>query len=210
MHWKKNCSILILLCCCAVAFLAGCSNAEQVTVYDEQPPALEQLVADYYAELGVTEEVRRTASAVLETITVDEKKELQLRLPEYWQQIYAVQTNAVDDCAIINLYEKYNFEHLQAGLLATIDIYDRAYYEQNIGQLLPEIYGQIIGANSVILGTDDEYVYLLWAPTDVQFAYEEELATALYQAGWQAKDKIVADFLEINDITANEEAPTLN
>lgn len=210
MHWKKNCSILILLCCCAVAFLAGCSNAEQVTVYDEQPPALKQLVADYYAELGVTEEVRRTAPAVLESITVDEKKELQLRLPEYWQQIYAVQTNAVDDCTIINLYEKYNFEHLQAGLLATIDIYDRAYYEQNIGQLSPEIYGQIIGANSVILGTDDEYVYLLWAPTDVQFAYEEELATALYQAGWQAKDKIVADFLEINDITANEEAPTLN
>ncbi len=46
---------------------------------------LEQSVADYYAELGITEEVRKTAPAVVETITVNEEKEL-LRLPEYWQQ----------------------------------------------------------------------------------------------------------------------------
>lgn len=210
MSWKKNCSILVLLCCCAAAFLAGCSNEKQVAVYDEQPPALEQSVADYYAELGITEEVRKTAPAVVETITVNEEKELQLRLPEYWQQIYSVQTNAVDNCTIINLHEKYNFDRRQAGLLASIDVYDRAYYEQNIMQLSPEVYGQIIGANSIILGTDDAYVYLMWAPTDVQFDYEDELATALYQAGWQAKDKIMADFLEINGITANEEAPPLN
>ena len=74
MSWKKNCSILVLLCCCAVAFLAGCSNEKQVAVYDEQPPALEQSVADYYAELGITEEVRKTAPAVVETITVNEEK----------------------------------------------------------------------------------------------------------------------------------------
>ena len=145
-------------------------------------------------ELGITEEVRKTAPAVVETITVNEEKELQLRLPEYWQQIYSVQTNAVDNCTIINLHEKYNFDRRQAGLLASIDVYDRAYYEQNIMQLSPEVYGQIIGANSIILGTDDVYVYLMWAPTDVQFDYEDELATALYQAGWQAKDKIMADF----------------
>ena len=194
------------MCCCAAAFLVGCSNEQQTAVYDEEPPVLEKAVADYYAELGITEEVRKTAPAVVETITVDEEKELQLRLPEYWQQIYLLGTSKEGEGTLIWLTEKYNFDRRQIGSVICLSVYDQAYY----GQPSPESYRQIIGANSAILGTDDTYIYLLSAPTDVQFDYEDQLAIALYQAAWQAKDKIVADFIEINGITANEEAQVLN
>ena len=75
---------------------------------------------------------------------------------------------------------------------------------------LPEAYSQILGANSAIIGTDDEHIYLISLPIDVRFDYKDELATDLYHTSMQAQRKIVTDFLEINHITVNEEAPELN
>ena len=54
------------------------------------------------------------------------------------------------------------------------------------------------------------YIYILSLPTDVQFDFNEEHAWEYYKAAMDNKDKFIADFLEVNNITVNEKAPNLN
>lgn len=71
-------------------------------------------------------------------------------------------------------------------------------------------YEEILGANTAVIGYDDEYIYLMSCPTDVQFNYPEEKAQVLYEAAWDTREQFISDFLEVNNITPNEKAPVQN
>ncbi len=193
-----------LICCVAVLFLllTGCAKAE---IYNENPLPLEADAVAYYDELGITDDVRKHAEAVYQTFTLRGEKEVQVRLPEYWEDIYVL----FNDGSIIGVSEKYNYEKIETGGLWTIDAmtYEEfAEYEKHY----EKPYEEILGANTAVIGCDDEYVYMMSCPTDVQFEYTEEKATALYQAAWDTREQFISDFLTVNNITPNEKAPVLN
>lgn len=213
---KKSMRFLFLVFIVMI-LLTACNNTTKDSLYDNDPPQFGELSTEYYANLGITEDTRKTALAVTETCQTSSGKELQLRLPEYWESIYRLELQTIEAGdvtsleAVITLYEKYNYDLMHGGgLLCYIDVYPIDDFNQIFLPHIPEAYDQIIGANSSIIGTDDQYVYLLSLPTDAQYDFEDRLATELYENGMQAKDKIIDDFLSVNQITVNEKSPVLN
>jgi len=198
---------LIIVLMMLALLLTGCAN-EIVELYDENPPQLAQEVAEYYDSLGITEDVRKNAEAVYGTYMINENKEVMLRLPEYWGKLFVIQENTG-----IDVYEKSNYDISDGtmGYLWRIFVNTHEEFEWYIeSEFYDNPYVEILGANSAVIGTDDEYVYILSLPTDVQFDFNEEHAWEYYKAAMDNKDKFIADFLEVNNITVNEKAPNLN
>lgn len=200
---KRLITVLMIL----ALLLTGCAN-EIVELYDENPPQLAQEVAEYYDSLGITEDVRKNAEAVYDTYMINENKEVMLRLPEYWGKLFVIQENTG-----IDVYEKSNYDISDGtmGYLWRIFVNTHEEFEWYIeSEFYDNPYVEILGANSAVIGTDDEYVYILSLPTDVQFDFNEEHAWEYYKAAMDNKDKFIADFLEVNNITVNEKAQNLN
>jgi len=152
--------------------------------------------------------VRKNAEAVYGTYMINENKEVMLRLPEYWGKLFVIQENTG-----IDVYEKSNYDISDGtmGYLWRIFVNTHEEFEWYIeSEFYDNPYVEILGANSAVIGTDDEYVYILSLPTDVQFDFNEEHAWEYYKAAMDNKDKFIADFLEVNNITVNEKAPNLN
>ena len=207
---KKNWIVLLLL---AMVLLTGCAGdkVEQNKAdlyYDENPPQLVPEVAEYYESLGITEEVRKNAEAVYGTYWINDKKEVTIRWPEYWQDLYVIQAGQG-----ITVYDKFNYDLSDGtgGCLWSIYVNTHEEFEWYIESgLYDDPYVDILGANSAVIGTDDEYVYILILPTDVQFDFNVEHAWEYYSAAMDNKEKFIADFLAVNHITVNEKAQHLN
>lgn len=209
MPKHNNLIFLTVLLLLTLSLFTACGTKEEP--YDTDPPQLSQLSADYYSQLGITEQARQQAKSVFLTCPTIEGGELQLRLPDYWTKLYLFEIRNVDDNIIISLYDRYSAEiSSRSGDLWSITRHTYEDYDATFAQKLPEAYSQIIGTNSAIIGTDEKYIYLISLPTDVRFDHEDELATDIYRTSMQAQRKIVTDFLEINHITVNEDAPELN
>lgn len=194
--------IFLITMLLVLTIFSGCSAKEY---YNENPLPLAPEAVAYYEEMGITEEVRKEAVSVYNTCTLRDRKEVQIRLPEYWDDIYVI----YNDEGVIAVSEKYNYEKNEIGGLWTIGV--KTYEEfTEYENHYEKPYEEILGANSAVIGYDDEYIYLMSCPTDVQFEYEEEKATVLYEAAWDTREQFISDFLEINDITVNEKAPVLN
>ncbi|MBQ2994854.1 MAG: hypothetical protein IJD56_05085 [Peptococcaceae bacterium] len=207
---KKSWIVLLLL---VMVLLTGCAGdkIEQNKAelyYDENPPQLVPEVAEYYESLGITEEVRKNAEAVYGTYWINDEKEVTIRWPEYWQDLYVIQAGQG-----ITVYDKFNYDlsDSTAGCLWSIYVNTHEEFEWYIESgLYDDPYVDMLGANSAVIGTDDEYVYILILPTDVQFDLEVEHAGEYYGAAMDNKEKFIADFLAVNHITVNEKAPHLN
>ena len=207
---KKNWIVLLFL---VMVLLTGCvgDKVEQNKAdlyYDENPPQLVPEVAEYYDSLGITEEVWKNAEAVYGTYWINDEKEVTIRWPEYWQDLYVIQAGQG-----ITVYDKFNYDlsDSTAGCLWSIYVNTHEEFEWYIESgLYDDPYVDMLGANSAVIGTDDEYVYILILPTDVQFDLEVEHAGEYYGAAMDNKEKFIADFLAVNHITVNEKAPHLN
>lgn len=200
---KRWIAVLMMI----VLLMAGCAD-DKVELYDENPPQLVQEVVEYYDSLGITEDVRKNAEAVYGTYMINENKEVMLRLPEYWEKLFVIQENTG-----IDVYEKSNYDLSDGtmGYLWRIFVNTHEEFEwYTESGLYDNPYVEILGANSAVIGTDDEYVYILVLPTDVQFDFNEEHAWEYYKAAMDNKEKFIADFLAVNNITVNEKAPNLN
>ena len=207
---KKNWIVLLFL---VMVLLTGCvgDKVEQNKAdlyYGDNPPQLVPEVAEYYESLGITEEVRKNAEAVYGTYWINDEKEVTIRWPEYWQDLYVIQAGQG-----ITVYDKFNYDlsDSTAGCLWSIYVNTHEEFEWYIESgLYDDPYVDMLGANSAVIGTDDEYVYILILPTDVQFDLEVEHAGEYYGAAMDNKEKFIADFLAVNHITVNEKAPHLN
>lgn len=200
-------------------FLTSC-NHQQMDYYYDNPPKLISEVEEYYNNLGITEDVRRNAKATY--LTCDLRKSLQLRLPEYWEEQFLIEYSSLDNIDTIVIYDKYNYDYYYAhnlyaqqfqqkyGTLWTINIFSYDYYKSTHSQKFPDSCSEIIGANSIIIGSDEQFIYLLSLPTGVEFFAEDTLATNIYKTSMSMKDKIIEDFLKINGIDKNESAPHIN
>ncbi len=197
---KRNLFIITMLFVLIV--LSGCSPKAH---YNETPIALSPEAQMYYEEMGITEDVRKEAVPVYNTCALRDGKKVQIRLPEYWDDIYVIS----NDEGVITVSEKYNYEKNEIGDLWCIMALTHEEFPQHF-YVEGDAYAHVLGANSAVIGEDDTYVYVMSCPTDVQFDYEDEKAAVLYEAARDTRDQFINDFLEINEITVNEKAPVLN
>lgn len=204
---------MVIILAMLVLLLTGCvaDKVEQNKAdlyYGENPPQLVPEVAEYYESLGITEEVRKNAEAVYGTYWINDEKEVTIRWPEYWQDLYVIQAGQG-----ITVYDKFSYDLSdgQMGNLWRIYVDSHEEFEWYMeSEYYDDPYAEILGANSAVIGTDDEYVYILMLPTDVQFDFNVEHAWEYYSAAMDNKEKFIADFLAVNHITVNEKAPNLN
>ena len=189
-----------------ILLLVGCAKAS-VELYEAGSTLLSEAVEEYYDELGITADVRQNAEAVYETYIIRDSKEVTVRLPEYWENIYTIQARNG-----ITVYEKFNYDLAgQWGMGQLWSITAKTHDEfKEIAVEYNDAYAEVLFANCVVIGSDNTYVYLLWLPTDVQFVPEVKHAWDYYKAAMANKDKFITDFLEVNEITINEKAPKIN
>ena len=203
-----------------VLYATGCSS-HKIELYDENPPKLSEIVAQYYNSIGITEDVRKNAKA--EYLPCDFDESLQFRLPEYWEDLFVIKWSSNENSDMISFYDKYNYDYYHtsynsstyrynggSGDLWTINRYSLATYNENNLQQYPDACVKIVGANSIIIGVDDTYIYELALPTGIEFFFDYSLSTALYKTSMSMRDKIVDEFLKINGISKNESAPHIN
>lgn len=199
--------------------ITSCSNQKN-ELYDENPSDLLPEVAEYYDSLYITANLRKNAEAVY--WTSETQNALQFRFPEYWEKLFLIECYSTDNVDTIIMYDKYNYDYYYAhdpyaqqfqqkyGKLWAISVYSYDYYNETHLQKYPDSCNERIGANSIIIGSDEKNIYLLSLPTGIEFFEEDNLATNIYKTSMGMKDKIIEDFLEINRINKNESAPHIN
>ena len=180
-----------------VFFLTGC-DLQTRELYDENPSKLPAIVREYYSTLGITDEVLKNANAEYRTFFHSAEWDgVQIRLPEYTVKLYYLSAGTEnydnEDIKWILFAEKYNADNYDAGHIFRILLWPHQYY-------LEQEWLQDTPFPSRILGSDERYVYMLQFASDVQYDWENELATSLYQSAYEAKDKVIADFIEINKL----------
>lgn len=212
---KKGVVFLLIVLCAT-----GC-NSHKIELYDENPPKLSEIVAQYYNSIGITDDVRKNAKA--EYLPCDFDESLQFRLPEYWEDLFVIKWSSNEYSDMISFYDKYNYNYYQAihtsntyrynggsGNLWTSNRYSLTTYNENNLQQYPDACAEIIGANSIIIGVDDSYIYVLSLPTGIEFFFADPLADALYETSMSMRNKIIDEFLKLNGISKNESAPPIN
>ncbi len=187
---------LLLMICFSIVVLSGCDRGE---LYTEQAPDLQPVVAEYYEELGISDKAYRNAKTVYKSFQVNEEKSLTFRLPDYWLEIYVygVAENAV---IVREKYSTFAALPLDGGYLWGVHAVTHANYAAHFLDDFSMACLEQIGYNAEIIGVDDEYVYLISSPSDVQYDCQDELAVALYQTHWNTKSMFVSDFLRVNEI----------
>lgn len=194
--------LLIALC------MTGCGK-EKMEVYEENPPVLPEIVAEYYDSIDITDEVRSNAKAVY--VTCDFEEPIQLRLPEYWEDLFVLKSN--EESQYIFLCDKYSYntapEDWNKGTLWQISINSRTEFEERYSEYTSDVYSELLPVNCIVIGTKGDTLYSLSLPTDMQYE-DSTLGKSLYEVSMSMKDKIIDDFLKINDITKNESAPHIN
>ena len=203
---KRWIAAIILLT--MVFILSGCEKGERY--YQDEVPELTSIVAEYYDEIGISERDRKNAKAVYNGYQISDGKMLQIRLPEYWNDIYIMKLGEGENDDSIFVYEKYNAElHNESegvGYLWGIHIFSHEYYAKHFLDDFVIACLEQIGYNAKIIGVDDDYVYLMSFASDVQYDFANELASELYETHWSTRSKFVSDFLSVNEIRPINEA----
>ena len=198
---QKKWLIILTLLLSLICF-SGCEKEEQY--YQNEVPKLAPIVAEYYDDMGISERDRKNAKAIYNEYKINDDKILQLRLPDYWNDIYIMKLGGGEHDNNIFVYEKYNAElHHEIdefGYLWGVHLFPHEYYAEYFLDDFVNACLEQIGYNAEIIGADDDYVYLMSFAGDVPYDYENELARALYETHWSAREKFVSDFLSVNNI----------
>lgn len=168
----------------------------------------EDILSAYYAGKGVTEQ---QIADLPEVEILSPQGDLTLPIPGYWQEYGLCRVDRyVDDHLLFTLYEPYTQESYfpEAGREWSLLRYTYADYAARFTDWpLPEAYELVFGAAFYIIGTDQQYVYLLDLPTDAQFDPDDALSAALFAMLQEGSQSIIERFMEINGITPNLSCP---
>lgn len=129
---------------------------------------------------------------------------LSLRVPAAWDDLAVVAADEPSP-AVFSLYERSAHESILGnGLVWSLSAYTLAEFDR----LWPDADGsEILIASSYLIGSDDQYRYLLSTPTDVQFLENDPDSRAAYEALVEQSQTVLENFLTRNHITPNPLCP---
>lgn len=129
---------------------------------------------------------------------------LSLRVPAAWDDLAVVAADEPSP-AVFSLYERSAHESILGnGLVWSLS----AYTLEEFDRLWPDADGsEIFIASSYLIGSDDQYRYLLSTPTDVQFLENDPDSRTAYEALVEQSQTVLENFLTRNHITPNPLCP---
>ena len=68
---------------------------------------------------------------------------------------------------------------------------------------------EILGIADYVIGADDEYVYMIELPTDIQWLENNQISKEHYDRLCADSQEVLDDFLKRNEIVPNEECPPI-
>lgn len=146
----------------------------------------------------------RLLDAVNGQVLTNARLGLSLRVPAAWDDLAVV---AADEPSpgVFSLYERSaHASILGNGLVWSLS----AYTLEEFDRLWPDADGsEILIASSYLIGSDDQYRYLLSTPTDVQFLENDPNSRAAYEALVEQSQTVLENFLTRNHITPNPLCP---
>lgn len=145
-------------------------------------------------------------------ITADQMG-ITLSVPSTWEDIAIIETTSDAEAPsaggsntlLFRLYEKVAYtENKSMGLVWSLNLFTNEAFEDTFGEV---DLSEIIGIADYCIGSDDEYVYLLSLPSDVQFLEDNQESEAQYRQLQIESQAVLEDFLNTYHITMNEKCP---
>lgn len=177
------------------------------TADDSAGGGLDSVIREYLANQGVDAE---NIAIFPETVIRSADGDLQLTVPGFWHELGLCRVETPTGAVAFSFYEPYTQEHYdaEAGWEWSLLRYTFDDYAAQFGEYpLEESYDEILPPAFYIIGWDQQYVYLLQIPTDVQFDPENELSAALFNLLQEGSQQIIENFLAVNQITPNPDCP---
>lgn len=139
-------------------------------------------------------------------VLTNSRLELTLEIPTGWDSIAEVLSGGSGTpVPVFSLYERTaRSSSLGTGLVWSLTAFTQDAFAQN----WPDADGsEILGASSYLIGSDDNYLYLLSTPTDVQFLEDDLYSQVAYETLRAQSQQVLEDFLVRNDIAPNPLCP---
>ena len=136
----------------------------------------------------------------------DARLGLTLRIPAGWDALAEVYTGGSDlPIPLFSLCERTaRNSALGTGLVWSLT----ACVWEDFSRAWPEADGsEVLLASSYVIGSDENYVYLLTTPTDVQFLEDDLYSFVAYETLRAQSQQVLEDFLVRNDIAPNPLCP---
>lgn len=139
-------------------------------------------------------------------VLTNSRLDLTLEIPTGWDSMAEVLSGGSGaPVPVFSLYERTaHNSSLGTGLVWSLTAFTADAFYQN----WPDADGsEVLGASSYLIGSDDDYMYLLSTPTDVQFLEDDLYSYVAYETLKAQSQQVLEDFLVRNDIAPNPLCP---
>lgn len=159
------------------------------------------------------------AEEEMKTLT-DPKLGRRLTIPVKWDELAVLAVggkgimppdgdpNAEDYIPLFRLYEKRAYESApqdEQGYVWNLCAMRTDRFERTYGA--DAVFSEILGIADYVIGSDDEYVYLLTLPSDVRWLENDPVSQRQYEALQSDSQGVLTRFLKDNGIHINEVCP---
>jgi len=159
------------------------------------------------------------AEEEMKTLT-DPKLGRRLTVPVKWDELAVLAVggkgimppdgdpNAEDYIPLFRLYEKRAYESApqdEQGYVWNLCAMRTDRFERTYGA--DAVFSEILGISDYVIGSDDEYVYLLTLPSDVRWLENDPVSYRQYKALQSDSQGVLTRFLKDNGIHINEVCP---
>ena len=159
------------------------------------------------------------AEEEMKTLT-DPKLGRRLTVPVKWDELAVLAVggkgimppdgdpNAEDYIPLFRLYEKRAYESApqdEQGYVWNLCAMRTDRFERTYGA--DAVFSEILGIADYVIGSDDEYVYLLTLPSDVRWLENDPVSYRQYKALQSDSQGVLTRFLKDNEIHINEVCP---
>ena len=190
------------------------TDGKTARLYELRPGSTE--LRDYlFGCIGASE----PAEEEMKTLT-DPKLGRRLTVPVKWDELAVLAVggkgimppdgdpNAEDYIPLFRLYEKRAYESApqdEQGYVWNLCAMRTDRFERTYGA--DAVFSEILGIADYVIGSDDEYVYLLTLPSDVRWLENDPVSYRQYKALQSDSQGVLTRFLKDNGIHINEVCP---
>ncbi len=203
-------TITLLLCISIISIFSACNNQ---TPTNEVSSTVTSSGQELSSSQETPSDLGTPSDQEMKNITADQV-DLTLSIPKSWDNMAIILTNSnvtwsseeSKDTLLFELHEKLAYSKDNSiGSVWGLFIFTKDAFANRFGDV---DYAEVIGAESYIIGTDKDNIYLLVEPPDVQFLEDDKESQNQYKQLQEESQSVLEDFLNNNQITVNTQCPT--
>ena len=144
----------------------------------------------------------------------------EMAVPAYWYEEQIGRIDAAESDLnpemefAFQLNEWRSYEEFQTGCVWTLSAVSLTDFAETAARFMEtegvDVYTSDYGNSRCLIGTDEEYAYVLILPTDIQYLENDSVSRENYELLQEASSQILWNFLTDNHITPNLNCPPCN